>query len=168
MNLIESGKWTLVHATGARDEGGPGEAHAASTVARWEHYEHSADVGVRGIGATKAEAFEQAAIALTAVAADPGTVEPREWVAVECEAPDDELLFVEWLNALVLEMALRKMLFGRFLVRIDGARLTASAGGEKIDVELHHPAAEVKGATYTTLRVACEHGLWLAQTVVDV
>jgi tRNA nucleotidyltransferase (CCA-adding enzyme) len=140
----------------------------ASPVARWEHYEHSADIGVRGIGATKAEAFEQAALALTAVATDPRRVEPREWVAIECEAPDDELLFAEWLNALVLEMATRNMLFGRFLVRIDGPRLAGSAWGEKIDVARHHPAAEVKGATYTTLRVAKENGVWLAQTVVDV
>jgi SHS2 domain-containing protein len=137
-------------------------------IARWEHYDHSADVGVRGIGSTKAEAFEQAALALTAVATDPRRVEPRERVAVECEAPDDELLFAEWLNALVLEMATRKMLFSRFLVRIDGPRLTASAWGEKIDIVRHHPAAEVKGATYTTLRVVFEHGVWLAQTVVDV
>jgi len=140
----------------------------ASRVARWEHYEHSADIGVRGIGASKAEAFEQAALALTAVATDPRTVEPREWIAIECEAPDDELLFAKWLNALVLEMATRKMLFARFLVRIDGTYLTASAWGEKVDVARHHPAAEVKGATYTTLRVGCENGVWLAQTVVDV
>ena len=146
----------------------PDERRVASPVARWEHYEHSADIGVRGLGATKAEAFEQAAIALTAVATDPRTVEPRERVAVECEAPDDELLFAEWLNTLVLEMAMRNMLFSRFFVRIDGPRLTASAWGEKTNVARHHPAAEVKGATYTTLRVANENGVWLAQTVVDV
>ena len=39
---------------------------------RWEHFEHDADIGVRGIGASKADAFEQAALALTAVAAPKG------------------------------------------------------------------------------------------------
>jgi SHS2 domain-containing protein len=34
---------------------------------RWEHFPHDADVGVRGFGATAAEAFEQAALALTAI-----------------------------------------------------------------------------------------------------
>jgi len=139
-----------------------------SPVAHWEHYEHSADIGVRGFGSSKVEAFEQAALALTAVATDPNAVEPREWVPIECEAPDDELPFSEWLNALVLEMATRKMLFARCLVRIDGTRLTASAWGEQIDVARHHPAAEVKGATYRTLRVTSENGVWVAQTVVDV
>jgi hypothetical protein len=33
----------------------------------WEHFPHDADVGVRGRGLTAAEAFEQAAQALTAV-----------------------------------------------------------------------------------------------------
>ena len=144
------------------------KGRSAGALARWEHYEHSADIGVRGIGATKAEAFEQAALALTAVVTDPRAVEPHERVALECEAPDDELLLAEWLNALVLEMATRKMLFARFLVRIETNRLTASAWGEKVDVARHHPAAEVKGATYTTLRVARDNGVWLAQTVVDV
>ena len=136
--------------------------------ARWEHYEHGADIGVRGLGATKAEAFEQAALALTAVIADPAAVQQRKRVALACEAPDDELLLAEWLNALVYEMATRRMLFSRFAVRLEGTLLTAEAWGEAVDAARHHPAVEVKGATYTTLRVAQEGDGWLAQTVVDV
>jgi SHS2 domain-containing protein len=125
-------------------------------------------VGVRGFGASKAEAFAQAALAMTAVIADPATVEPREAVDVECEAPDDELLFAEWLNSLVYEMATRKMLFSRFAVRFDGPLLSGQAWGEHVDAARHHPAVEVKGATYTQLRVAREGDNWVAQTVVDV
>ena len=136
--------------------------------AGWEHYEHGADIGVRGVGASKAEAFEQAALALTAVIADPAAVQQRKRVALACEAPDDELLLAEWLNALVYEMATRRMLFSRFAVRLEGTLLTAEAWGEAVDAARHHPAVEVKGATYTTLRVAQEGDGWLAQTVVDV
>ena len=135
----------------------------------WEHYEHGADIGVRGIGATMAAAFEQAAMALTAVITDPADVAGREAVEIACEAPDPELLFAEWLNALVFEMAVRRMLFGRYRVEIDGTRLKAQAFGEPTSVERHRPAVEVKGATYTSLRVApTGDGGWLAQTVVDV
>jgi len=137
-------------------------------AARWEHFEHGADVGVRGFGASKAEAFEQAARALTAAITDLGAVEARETVAIECQAPDDELLFAEWLNALVYEMATRKMLFSRFSVRLEGAHLSAEVRGERVDVARHHPAVEVKGATYTALRVARAGDEWVAQTVVDV
>lgn len=134
----------------------------------WEHFDHGADIGVRGIGATKAEAFEQAALALTAVITDPQCVAEREAVRITCEAPDDELLLAAWLNALVYEMAVRHMLFTRFHVELKGTHLIARAMGEPTLVRRHQPAVEVKGATYTALRVAPFNGGWLAQTVVDV
>jgi SHS2 domain-containing protein len=123
---------------------------------------------VRGRGASKEEAFVHAALALTAVVTDPADVAAREGVPIACEAPDDELLFAEWLNALIYEMATRRMLFGRFSVRIEGTRLTGEAWGEPVDIGRHRPAVEIKGATYTTLRVAQEERHWVAQTVVDV
>ncbi len=135
----------------------------------WEHFRHEADIGVRGIGATREEAFAEAAVALTAVVTDPATVRPREAVPVQCEAPDDELLLVDWLNALIYEMAVRHCLFSRFEVAIGGGRLDATAWGEPVDVARHRPAVEVKGATYTELAVRrLPDGRWLAQCVVDV
>lgn len=137
--------------------------------AHWEHFEHDADVGVRGIGATKDEAFEQAALAMTAAITDPAGLNPTETVEIECDAPDDELLLVDWLNALIYEMATRRLLFGRFEVHLNGERLTAQAWGEPVDVARHQPAVEVKGATLTCARVEQNStGQWLAQCVVDV
>jgi SHS2 domain-containing protein len=137
-------------------------------VNRWEHFEHGADIGVRGFGGTVAEAFEQAALALTAVITDPAAVRPLERVQVQCEAPDNELLLAEWLNALVYEMATRRMLFSRFAVRLESDGLAGEAWGEPVEVARHHPAVEVKGATYTMLCVARAGDGWMAQTVVDV
>jgi len=135
----------------------------------WELFSHDADIGLRGYGPTRQAAFEQAAYALTATITDPRGVSPRHIVEITCEAADIEFLLVEWLNALVYEMATRRMLFGRFAVHIRGHRLTAWAWGEPVDVARHEPATEVKGATLTALRVANrgEKG-WLAQCVVDV
>lgn len=135
----------------------------------WEHFQHQADVGVRGIGSTREAAFAQAALAMMAVVTDPAAVLARETVQVVCQAPDDALLFADWLNALVYEMATRRMLFGRFEVKIDGDRLHGTAWGELVDVARHHPAVEVKGATYTALDVKQRpDGAWVAQCVVDV
>ena len=134
----------------------------------WEHFPHQADVGLRGFGKTAAAAFEQAAQALTAIVT---TSEVREKVSVQikCEAPDLELLFVEWLNAIIYEMAVRKVLFSRFAVTIDGTRLAGTAWGEAVDVARHAPACEPKGATYTALKVtADENGTWSAACIVDV
>jgi tRNA nucleotidyltransferase (CCA-adding enzyme) len=135
---------------------------------RWEHFAHEADMGIRGIGTTLAEAFEQAALAMTAVIADPESIEPRERIVIRCEASDRELLLAEWLNRLIYEMATRHMLFGRFAVRCQDTQLDAEAWGEPVDTPRHQPAVEIKGATYTALRVAPSDGGWVAQAVVDI
>ncbi len=138
-------------------------------MTHWEHFSHQADIGVRGQGATQAEAFEQAALALTAVVAEQSSVSPLEAMRICCDAPDPELLLVDWLNALIYQMATRNMLFSRFDVHLDGSHLTAQAWGEPLEAARHRPAVEVKGATYTELKVAqLPDGGWLAQCVVDV
>ena len=135
----------------------------------WQHFAHGADIGVRGVGRSKSEAFEQAALALTAVVTNPSDVNGREAISIRCEAPDDELLLTEWLNALIYEMAVRKMLFSRFEVAMESGALTAKAWGEAVDVQRHEPAVEVKGATFTALEVReSPNGQWSAQCVVDV
>lgn len=135
---------------------------------KWEHFYHGADIGVRGWGPSREAALAQVALAATAVIADPATVAGAEPVAIQCEAPDDALLLAEWLNALVYEMATRRMLFSRFEVRLDGGRLQATAWGEKVDVARHQPAVEIKGATYTELILEPRDGGWMGQCVVDV
>lgn len=128
-----------------------------------------ADVGVRGYGATPEEAFAQAALALTAVVTDPASVRCETEVAVRCAGEDRELLLVDFLNAVVFEMATRHMLFARFAVRLDAGGLEATIAGEPTDRERHSPAVEVKGATYTELAVRqLPDGVWLAQCVLDV
>lgn len=137
--------------------------------AHWEHFEHSADVGVRGYGPSMAEAFAQAALALTAVVAEPATLAPQIRVAFRCKAPDPELLLVTWLDAVIYEMAIRHVLFGRFEVAILDLELTATGWAEHVDRLRHRPAVEVKGATLTALAVRrAPDGSWSAQCVVDV
>ena len=138
-------------------------------MADWEHFHHQADIGVRGRGDSLEAAFVQAAIGLTAVITDPSGVAGVIPVSIHCEAPDDQLLFVDWLNALIYQMAVRKMLFSRFQVGISHGTLEATAWGEAIEIARHQPAVEIKGATYTELRVEqSDRGDWLAQCVVDV
>jgi len=139
------------------------------TAASWEHFAHGADMGVRGVGPSREEAFEQGATALCALTTDLDAVQPLEKVDVHCEAPDDEVLFVDWLNVIVFEMASRRMVFSRFQVEVEGHRLSGCAWGESADPQKHPPGVEVKGATFTELAVRREEdGTWIAQCVVDV
>jgi SHS2 domain-containing protein len=136
---------------------------------RWEHFDHGADIGVRGIGRTPAEAFEQAALALTAVVTEPAGVRLQETRCLECSAADLEALFFEWMNGVIYEMSAERLLFGNFAVAIDDNRLVATLQGEVAVPERHQPAVEIKGATYTELSVARHaDGLWCAQCIVDV
>ncbi len=135
----------------------------------WEHFPHAADMGVRGIGRTKGEAFQEAAKALVALTTDLEQVSPREKVEVSLSAPDDEQLLVEWLDALVFEMATRRWVFSRFEARIEGGRLAGAFWGEPFDESRHATGVEVKGPTFTELHVGREDdGRWVAQLVVDV
>ncbi len=138
-------------------------------MGRWEHFAHESDIGVRGLGASCAEAFEQAAMALTAIVTDPAGVIPAAKIELGCEAPDAELLLADWLNAVIYEMATRRMLFSRYEVRLANGRLDGAAWGEPVELSRHRPAVEPKGATYTALEVRrLDDGSWLAQCVVDV
>lgn len=137
-------------------------------MGKWEHFYHQADIGVRGIGSTVEESFQQAAVALMAVICSPEKVAPSKHISVQCRSNDVELLLADWLNAIVYEIATRKMLFSRFEVRIKEGKLTGGAWGEMAEAEKHETAVEVKGATYTELAVRQEGSKWVAQCVVDV
>ena len=127
------------------------------------------DIGIRSFGRSAEEAFEQAAIALTAVVADVSSVRQSERIEIHCDAPDLELLFVSWLNTIIYEMAVRNMLFSSYSVVLSGLSLTGTLVGEAIDPERHQLAVEAKGATVTDLKVECDSaGRWLAQCIVDV
>lgn len=138
-------------------------------AAGWEHFPHQADVGVRGFGATLEGAFEQAACALTAVVTETERVAPQTEIRISCSAPDPELLLFDWLNALIYEMATRHMLFSEFRVRIGDGELQATVRGEPVDIQRHEPRVEIKGATFTELRVSQDAGgRWCAQCILDV
>ena len=134
----------------------------------YETFEHGADVGIRGKGRTLEEAFANGAKALFALMADLSTIEPQKEIRVECTAPDIETLFMVWLNQLIALADIEKMVLCEFSVTIKDKNLTATARGESISPQKHDLGVEVKGATFTMLRVFQEAGYFVAQCVVDV
>ena len=135
----------------------------------WEHFEHGADIGIRGIAPTLEQAFEQTAVAMTAVITNPDQVSASKAVSIRCEAPDHELLLLDWINELVYEMAVQGLLFKHYQVVINNGIFVAKAFGETVDRQKHQPAVEIKGATFTELHVYQKpDGSWVAQCIVDV
>ncbi len=134
----------------------------------FETFEHAADIGIRGFGTTMEEALENAARALYSVMVNIDAVKPNEKRTIAVSASDNELLLVEWLNALLSLSDIERMVFSKFAVTRDGATVTGVAWGEELDRDRHMPRVEVKAATYHMLRVDNEDGRYVAQCVVDV
>jgi SHS2 domain-containing protein len=142
---------------------------AQGATVGWEHFEHEADIGLRATAATREALFELLGEALTAVVTEPRRVRPEQERVIRCAATDDALLVVDWLNELIFAMATEHLLFSRWQVRLEDGRLEARVRGETVDRQRHQPVVEVKGATYTALKVEqAPDGLWHAQCVVDV
>ena len=134
----------------------------------FEHFEHQADIGIRGIGSNLAEAFEEAAKAMFNVMVDIDRVGPIKTIEIKCEAENNEELLVEWLNKLLAEATINNMVFSYFMVQIRDHSLIGAVKGEHLDPEKHEIKTEVKAATYSQLKVAEENGKFIAQCVVDV
>ncbi|ASJ11193.1 archease [Thermococcus sp. P6] len=138
----------------------------------WEHYEHTADVGIRGYGSTLEEAFEAVALALFDVMVDVRKVEKRECHELEVEGEDLMGLLYSFLEELLVLHDVKGLVFGDFRVKIekDGTyRLRVVACGEPLDYGKHEPREEVKAITYHDMKVErLPDGRWMAQLVPDI
>ena len=132
-----------------------------------DYFEHDADIGVVGRGATLEEAFESAAAATFGVMADLTAVQPQRPVSLEFEEADVEIALVRWLNLLLGLSRERGLVFSRFWIERDGVTWRGGASGEPWRPDLER-GTEVKGATLTMLRVSEERDGWRARCVVDV
>jgi len=137
----------------------------------YEYFDHKADIGVRGIGTTLEEAFQEAGKAMFGVMGNIEKVEDRKEIDIECSADDETGLLVEFLNKLLSEADINDMFFSDFNVSIeknDKLVLSGKAFGEKRDPQKHELKLEVKAATFSNANVEEKDGKFVAQCVVDV
>jgi SHS2 domain-containing protein len=132
-----------------------------------DYFEHEADIGVVGRGASLEQAFVAAAVATFAIMVEADTVRPLVEVEVAFEEEDPELALVCWLNALLAAARRQGLALGRFELTRAGRRWHGRAAGEPW-CDAHRRGTEVKGATLTALAVVHQAGHWVAQCVVDV
>ncbi len=122
----------------------------------YSYIEHISDIGIRAEGETLAAAFESGVEAVLGVMFVLATVDESVKVAIQADAFDIELLFVEVINE-VLSMQGRdglalKRLETRALEKTDkGFVFTGIAYGERLNLDKHEVRTEVKGATYSGL-----------------
>ena len=132
-----------------------------------DYFEHDADIGVAGRGATVEESFESAAAATFAIMVDLTAVRPEQSVTLAFEEADVEIALVRWLNLLLGLSHERGLVFSRFWIERDGVNWRGGASGEPWRRDLER-GVEVKGATLTMLQVREDRDGWIARCVVDV
>jgi SHS2 domain-containing protein len=133
----------------------------------WGYFQHDADIGVIGRGATIERSFEAAAMATFAVMLDPATVGGEQTLTVEFDEPDPEIALLRWLNGLLAESRIERLALVRFQLVRDGDHWHGTAWGDRWRDDSER-GTEVKGATFTTLRVRQINSAWESRCVIDV
>ena len=122
-------------------------------MGRFEVFEHTADVGIRGWGSDLPELFAAMGRGLFAVIADPDSVHTNLRHPLHLESDSLEDLLHEWLDELNAFHQIHGELYGAFTVNITGNRLEAMVEGEAIDHDRHGLRVEVKAVTWHDLRI---------------
>ena len=131
------------------------------------YFEHDADIGIIGRGATIEHVFEAAVQAAFAIVTDLDLVQPSTIITIEFKEEDLEFALVTWLNQLLGKAREQGMVFSRFHVQRNGDKWRAEALGEKWHAGLER-GVEVKGATLTMLSVKQSGPMWEVRCAVDV
>jgi SHS2 domain-containing protein len=140
---------------------------STDTTERSSYFEHDADIGVIGRGATLEQAFEAAAQAVFAVITPLDGVRTQTTVSIEFEEADQELALVIWLNLLLGKARELGVVFSRFHLQRQGDKWNGVVSGEKWNDSMER-GVEVKGATLTMLAVELTGSTWEVRCVVDV
>jgi SHS2 domain-containing protein len=135
----------------------------------YEHFEHTADLGLRARAPELNELFEECARALfAAIVEDLDSVSPDIQVTIEIEGDDLEYVLFDWLRELLYRFDAEHMLFSSFQASVSEHGLRANAMGEHLDMTRHVLSHEVKAITYHTLRVQRQGDEWVAEVIVDI
>jgi SHS2 domain-containing protein len=135
----------------------------------WEHFEVEADVGVRGWGPTRADAFAQVTLGVYALLVSPEQLEPRERREVRAQAEAPESLLVTWIDECLYVHEIEGFVARSVEMRVCTDTLAHGVlHGEPVDPGRHRVGTVVKGATYHQVRVGIRDGVHEARIIVDV
>jgi SHS2 domain-containing protein len=139
------------------------------SVAMFEVFEHTADLGLRIRAADRAGLFVEAARGLFSVlVANPQDVRGVEQRTYQIQGDEDDYLLFDWLNELLYTFDTEHLLLAEFDVEFRENGLLAVCRGEPADPARHDLDHEVKAITYHGLRVDHDDDGWFAEVIVDI
>ncbi|HVP93753.1 MAG TPA: archease [Methanoregulaceae archaeon] len=128
---------------------------------------HTADIRIRVTSETLEGLFsETAAVMMTIMygRADPGTV--RRSISIESDSTEN--LLMDFLSEVLFISEVDALVFSSVVVLLSGMRLTATLLGEPFDPGKHRGGTEIKGVSYSGLRILKEDTGYVLDILFDV
>jgi SHS2 domain-containing protein len=133
----------------------------------WAHFEAGAEVGVRGWGTSRHEAFAQVTLGVFALLVDPEAVRSAEQREVRAQSDAPDALLAAWVDECLYVHEIEGFVAGA--VELTVCTDTLAHGvlrGEPLDHERHRLAAGVKGTTRHRVSADLDVGVHEARLVV--
>lgn len=140
----------------------------------WRTCDHTADVIIEGKGKTIDKAFEAIALALQSVMIDLSTISAKRSISksIEVNTSSYEEILFEFLSSLVFLKDTENFAFADIKVTLtinnNKAKVYYTLKGEKINPKKHAIFTDVKGVSYSELKVVNEKNYYICRCVVDV
>jgi SHS2 domain-containing protein len=145
------------------------QSNALARRPAFELFDHTADVGAWAYGNTRAEAFQNAALAMFSLMVELDAVADVEERRVEVRAENQEALLVAWLSELIYLVDAEGLVFRRFSIdQLTNQRLVARIWGERIDPDRHTLGTVVKAITRHMLAIEKNGDGYSVRVIFDI
>jgi SHS2 domain-containing protein len=135
----------------------------------FDYFEHTADIGIRGYGASYAEALEAAARGMMAQICDASKMTVTTVMTVTIQQSSLEDCTVRFLNHLIFLFETSKFVPLEYtLTQPDEFAITAVLQGDTFNQERDEFIQEIKAATYHQFKITHNDNLWMIQVIVDI
>jgi SHS2 domain-containing protein len=140
---------------------------------KFEVIEHTADVGITVYGKTITELFENAAVGMYNIICQNFDKISETYKYNSCITEVDiESCLVSFLNDLIYQTFVNKLLFCKFLVtdlrtEQNSCILSYQCFGEKYDQQKHGVLSELKSATFHQLKIVKQNNVYTTTIIFD-
>lgn len=147
---------------------------------RYEFLDHTADVQIHAWGDNLAEAFESAAVAMTAYITDINKIEIKTKEVIEVKANDltgllfrflDDILFLFNAEPYLLSKRVRILELNQDKVESGDSEkysIKAECYGESFSIDKHPQGTEIKAITYSAMKIIDEPNKHEVYFIVDI
>lgn len=141
-------------------------------AAKFELFDHTADIGITIFGPSVSDVFEQAARGMFSVIfheSEP-KIEAKGVYEIKLKSKDLEQLMVDWLDEILFIFSTEHIVMSEYKINIDSKKITLDAmvSGEIVGNDILLRTCEIKAVTYHMLMVKQINNHWEAKVLFDI